>query len=108
MTDYKDWSSQFTGHGLGDDVTSPESYVNTLFQRVDDAAVARVAGDVPVDPNGDDIADVFITPEGHDIQRITPSLSGWRSRSLRLRTTIWTTTQTVKGCWRATPSTSKW
>ena len=76
VTDYKDWSSQFTGHGLGDDVTSPESYVNTLFQRVDEAAADRAAGDVPVDPNGDDIADVFITPQGHDIQRITASFIG--------------------------------
>ncbi|MEE2837093.1 MAG: DUF4856 domain-containing protein [Myxococcota bacterium] len=75
-TDYKDWSTEFTGHGLGDQITSPESYVDALFQRVDDAAVARVAGDVPLDPSGNEIAHVFVTPEGHDIQQILAKFIG--------------------------------
>ena len=37
---------------------------------VDAAAVARVAGNIPQDPSGNEIANVFVTPQGHDIQQI--------------------------------------
>ena len=55
---------------------TPETFVDALFDMVDAAAVARVAGNIPLDPGGNEIANVFVTPQGHDIQQILAKFIG--------------------------------
>ena len=75
VTDYKAWATEFTGHGLNA-VTSPEAFVESLFDLVDAAAVARAGGTIPVGPNGNAITKVFVTPEGHDLYQILAKFIG--------------------------------
>ena len=66
---HKDWSVELVGW---DDpsVTTPESLVRHWFDRIDAAAVARMSGDIPLDPTGRPIPAVYLTPEGQDLQQL--------------------------------------
>lgn len=66
---HKDWSTEMVGW-TADGVTSPESLVRHWFQQIDDAAVARMSGDIPLDPTGSPLTAVYLTPEGQDLQQL--------------------------------------
>ena len=66
---HEDWSSAFQGwRGPGGD--SPERLVRAFFDMLDERAVARVNGDTGLDPNGEPIPEVYVTPEGLDLKQL--------------------------------------
>jgi hypothetical protein len=67
VTDHLDWSTEFVGW---DGVSSPESLVRHWFDQIDAQAVDWAAGDLPLDPSGQPVPDVFVTPEGLDLQNL--------------------------------------
>jgi len=68
-TDHKDWSTDFEGWGEKGS-TTPEDLVRTWFQMIDDQAMDWVAGDIPLDPWGNPVPAVYVTPEGHDLDQL--------------------------------------
>ena len=68
-TDHKDWSTEFEGWGAKGS-TTPEGLVRTWFDMIDAQAVAWVAADIPLDPRGNPVASVYVTPQGHDLRRL--------------------------------------
>lgn len=70
---HKDWSTQFRGWA---GATSPEALVLSWFQRIDELAVARANGQIPTDPTGAPISQVYLTPEGIDYHELIPKFLG--------------------------------
>ena len=77
-TDHKCWNpekvegctnSAFVGWSLTG-TTTPEGFVRTLFQLIEDNALARQSGDTPLDPSGAAITKTFVTASGHDLQQM--------------------------------------
>ena len=68
-TDHKDWSSEFEGWGAKG-ATTPEQLVRTWFDMIDAQAVEWVAGNIPLDPWGNPVPAVYVTPEGHDLRQL--------------------------------------
>ncbi|MCB9742182.1 MAG: DUF4856 domain-containing protein [Alphaproteobacteria bacterium] len=64
-----DWSTAFVGWPEGG-VTSPESLVRHWIAQIDAAAVARVSGDIPLDPSGQPLPAVYLTEDGQDLQQL--------------------------------------
>ncbi|MBM4393676.1 MAG: DUF4856 domain-containing protein [Deltaproteobacteria bacterium] len=72
---HEDWTTAFEGWPHAD-VTTPESLVRLWMAQVDDAAVARSNGDIPLDPNGEPVAAVYLTAEGQDLQQLLQKFLG--------------------------------
>lgn len=68
-TDHKDWASEFEGWGVKG-ATTPEQLVRTWFDMIDAQAVEWVAGNIPLDPWGNPVPAVYVTPEGHDLRQL--------------------------------------
>ena len=66
---HKDWATEMVGW---DDaaVTTPESLVRHWIATLDAQVVAWSNGDQPMDPDGNPIAAVHVTPEGQDLQQL--------------------------------------
>ncbi len=66
---HRDWATAFVGW---DDpaVTSPDSLVRLWFEQLDEFAVDRANGMIPAGPDGNPISEVFVTPEGLDLQQL--------------------------------------
>ncbi|HLL55050.1 MAG TPA: hypothetical protein VK447_15955, partial [Myxococcaceae bacterium] len=56
---HKNWTTGFRGGTAA----SPEAQVLAWFQKLDDQAVARANGNIPQDPSGAAITQVYVTPE---------------------------------------------
>ncbi len=67
---HADWSTDFVGWDA-DGVTTPESLVRHWFGVIDDQAVDWGAGTYPLDPDGQPVPAVYITPQGQDLQQLT-------------------------------------
>lgn len=65
---HMDWTAGMAG--WGDGTLSPEVLVRDWFAKLDALAVDRAAGTVPTDPDGQAIAEVFVTAEGQDLQQL--------------------------------------
>lgn len=65
---HKDWTKGMAG--WGDGTVSPEALLRTWFQRLDVLAAERVSGTPAVDPFGNAIPVVHVTPEGLDLQQL--------------------------------------
>lgn len=66
---HKDWSAEFAGWS-GEGGNSPESLLRAFFDQLDELAVARVNGEVPLDPSGTPIENVYVTPDGLDLKQL--------------------------------------
>ena len=66
---HEDWSTAFVGWDA-DGVTTPESLVRLWFTEIDALAADRTAGAIPLDPDGEPIASVFVSPEGRDYRQL--------------------------------------
>ncbi|MDP6933335.1 MAG: DUF4856 domain-containing protein, partial [Myxococcota bacterium] len=66
---HADWSTDFLGWDA-DDVTTPESLVRHWISVIDEQAVDWAAGSVPTDGEGNPVPEVFVTPEGQDLQQL--------------------------------------
>ena len=66
---HQDWSSDFVGWDA-DGVTSPESLVRHWVAQVDALAAARVAGEVPQDPDGNPLSVVYLSAEGQNYRQL--------------------------------------
>lgn len=66
---HKDWAAAFVGWNA-DGVTSPDDLVRHWFSALDQLAVDRALGTIPDDPDGADIASVYITAEGQDLKQL--------------------------------------
>ncbi|QQR88570.1 MAG: DUF4856 domain-containing protein [Myxococcales bacterium] len=66
---HKDWSTSFAGFEH-EDVRSPESLVDFLFDQLDALAVARSHGDVGMAPDGSPLQVLHVTEEGWDIKEL--------------------------------------
>lgn len=72
-TDHKEWNTpgNFLGWSEGGESTdTPTELVLYWFGLIDDAAYQRGLGSVPLDPDGDPIAKVFLTAQGQDLQQL--------------------------------------
>ena len=66
---HKDWTTGFVGWDA-DGVTTPESLVRAWMAQLDALGVDRANGTIPKDPAGADIASVFVTAQGQDLQQL--------------------------------------
>ncbi len=66
---HADWSTEFRGWA-GPGGESPEGLVRAFFEMLDTIAVARANGDVGLDPSGQPIPEVYVTPEGLDLKQL--------------------------------------
>ena len=66
---HEDWSTAFVGWS-DPAVTTPESLVRLWIQQLDDAAVDRSIGTVPLDPGGSPVSAIYLTAEGQDLQQL--------------------------------------
>ncbi len=66
---HKDWSTDFVGWDA-DGVTTPQSLVLHWADRIDEQAVDWAAGDMTLDPRGEPVPGVYVTPEGQDLQQL--------------------------------------
>ena len=66
---HKDWTTEFVGWDQTG-VTSPESLVRLWIADIDAQAAAWTSGDVPLDPAGDPVPAVYVSPEGLDHQQL--------------------------------------
>lgn len=66
---HADWSTAFIGWPA-DGVTTPESLVRQWFADVEALAIARAAGELPMDPSGAPIAQVYVSATGLDYQQL--------------------------------------
>jgi hypothetical protein len=69
---HRDFTQAFAGW-QEDGVTSPDTLVRSWLGRIDELAVQRAAGPVPQGPDGKPIAEVYITPQGHDLRQLVSS-----------------------------------
>jgi hypothetical protein len=67
---HADWSSEMAGWGEQGSV-SPDALVREWFGELDALAVARAHGDIPLDPQGNPIAEVYVTEDGQDLKQLT-------------------------------------
>jgi hypothetical protein len=74
-TDHRDWAHNFQGW-LGAGSASPEALVEHWFAQLDGLAIARVAGEIPLDPAGNAITKMHVSPEGHDLQQLLSKFMG--------------------------------
>jgi len=70
---HRNWDTDFIGWDVPG-VTSPESLIDHWFGQLDAAAIERSNGRIPTDPDGNPVAKVFITAEGHDLQQLIQKL----------------------------------
>lgn len=71
-TDHTEWNTvgNFLGWSEGgEDTDTPTELVQYWFRQLDDLAFDRING-APLDPAGNPIANVYVTPEGHDLQQL--------------------------------------
>ncbi|MEQ8977198.1 MAG: DUF4856 domain-containing protein, partial [Deltaproteobacteria bacterium] len=66
---HEDWTMAFRGWDDAS-VTTPESLVRLWFAELDTLAARRAAGDIPVDPDGNAISEVYVSPEGLDYSQL--------------------------------------
>lgn len=66
---HKDWSTAFVGWPE-EGVTSPESLVWHWFAAIDEAAVDRSNGVIPLGPTGEPLPAVFLDAQGRDYQQL--------------------------------------
>ncbi len=66
---HADWSTDFVGWDA-DGVTSPESLVRLWFEQIEDQSIAWSAGDYPLGPDGQPVADVYVTADGQDLRQL--------------------------------------
>ncbi len=66
---HEDWSADFVGW---DDpaVTTPESLVTLWFNQLDEAAVARSLGEIPLGPDGVPVSAVHLTADGRNLKEL--------------------------------------
>ncbi len=67
--EHQDWSTAFVGWNAEQGPT-PEALLGHWFAVLDEQAVARAQGEVPLDPSGQAIAAVHVTPAGLDLQQL--------------------------------------
>ncbi|MFZ5469677.1 MAG: DUF4856 domain-containing protein [Myxococcota bacterium] len=64
---HKEWANGLRGWN---GASSPEALVRTWFTQLDQLAVDRANGIVPLDPSGAPIGAVHVTAEGHDLREL--------------------------------------
>jgi hypothetical protein len=75
-TDHKDWTTEFVGWSdaslaqHGGSITSPEGFVQAIFLTLENAAIDRANGVVPVDPVTSDALPLHVTATGVDLQQL--------------------------------------
>jgi hypothetical protein len=69
---HRDFTQAFAGWQEGG-VTSPDALVRHWLARIDELAVQRAGGTVPLGPDGKPIPAVYITPQGQDLRRLVSS-----------------------------------
>jgi hypothetical protein len=67
---YKDWNTVGLMGWPSMLVVTPEGLVRQWFQAIEDQAMARQAGNPPLDPSGAAITKTFVTPEGLDLKQL--------------------------------------
>ena len=66
---HEDWTTDFVGW-QAPGVTTPESLVRHWIDLIDQQAVDRASGDIPLDPSGAALTAVHLTAEGQDLQQL--------------------------------------
>lgn len=64
-----DWSTGLVGWGAQGS-HSPDGLARAWMAQIEDNAIARSNGDIPLDPTGAPIAAVYLTPQGQDLQQL--------------------------------------
>lgn len=66
---HRDWSTELVGW-TAEGVTTPESLVRAWFAVLDAQALARVNGEVPLDPLGQPITAIYLDAQGRDYNQL--------------------------------------
>jgi hypothetical protein len=66
---HKDWATEFVGWNA-DGVTTPESLVRVLFDKLADNAEMQMSGMVRQDAYGDTITKIYLTEDGRDLKQL--------------------------------------
>lgn len=69
---HRDFGQDFAGWQEGG-AASPDQLVRYWLGRIDELAVQRAAGAAPVDPDGQEIPTVYLTPAGQDLRQLVRS-----------------------------------
>lgn len=68
---HQDWNTTGIIGWSGAGPITPTGLVELFFQRIEAQAIARANGNIPNDPTGTPIAQVYVTPEGLDLRELT-------------------------------------
>lgn len=66
---HMDWSLGLVGWADGGTL-SPEALIDLWFARIDALAAARATGDIPVGPQGEPVAEVYVDAAGRDYRQL--------------------------------------
>ena len=68
---HRDWNTTGILGWSGAGPITPTGLLDRFFQRIEAQAIARANGNIPNDPTGAPIAQVYVTPEGVDLRELT-------------------------------------
>lgn len=68
---HQDWNTTGIIGWSGAGPVTPTGLLDLFFRRIEAQAIARANGNIPNDPTGTPIAQVYVTPEGLDLRELT-------------------------------------